>query len=384
MIKDKQGLKTGTYIFSKTGLMSGIYTFSRNKKNKSSDNKESLKKKTPSNIVKQINSKNIQEEKKYAKNRRKTINNNNEGSISNVEKDSQKETTHVKEAIVKNRPRNEGQQSFDDSVIIQKVRQAFGFNNNDMVIKGNEDNNLDGIDRKDLEGMLIEGMRAYMELQKELNRIKANLDKIAYDNGKAWAQQHMINYLSCIREMANQIISCQSTLKQMKLNDDPQLKNFCNYIPMDSEIAALWPKRKGGLAFDPKNNDFDNFSNTVHSNTDTNYDTTITHNYDQFINNPEQFINNPFMNKNPFINKNNPLTNGGIPVTFYSYDPTYNTNMTGQDQTNNNLLNNSKMMETNYPNNLLNYEDYGDQPIINSESKTVGNYQNLNLLQGKY
>ena len=42
------------------------------------------------------------------------------------------------------------------------------------------------------------------------------------------------------------------------------------------------------------------------------------------------------------------------------------------------------MMETNYPNNLLNYEDYGDQPIINSESKTVGNYQNLNLLQGKY
>ena len=96
------------------------------------------------------------------------------------------------------------------------------------------------------------------------------------------------------------------------------------------------------------------------------------------------FINNPFMNKNPFINKNNPLTNGGIPVTFYSYDPSGTTNMTGQDQTNNNLLNNSKMMETNYPNNLLNYEDYGAQPIINSKSKTVGNYQNLNLLQGKY
>ena len=148
---------------------------------------------------------------------------------------------------------------------------------------------------------------------------------------------------------------------------------------MDPDIAALWPKREGGLALDPNMNDFDNSGNTYHLNTSTNYGTTIPHDYDQFINNPEQFINNPFMNKNPFINKNNPLTNGGIPVTFYSYDPTYNNNMTGQDQTNNNLLNNLQMLETlNRPDNSLNY-DYGNQPIINSESKTVGNYQNLNL-----
>ena len=371
MIKDKQGLKTGTYIFSKTGLMSGKYTFSRNKKNESSDNKESIKKETLSDSMKRIHSNDTQEEKN-AKNKHKTIN------ISNVAKDSQKETTHVKEVCTKSGRRNAGQQNNDDDVFIQKVRQAFGLDNG-TVFGGNEDNNLDIIKRDVLIEMLKEGMKIYLKQKEELNSIRADFNRKAAELGKMWAKQYMSNYLSCIEEMAKQIISCQSTLKQMGLDNNQQLKNFCNYIPMDSDIAALWPERENKFAFDPKMNDFDNFGNTVHSNTDTNYDTTIPHNYDQFINNPEQFINNPFINKNPNINKNNPLTNGGIPVTFYSYDPTYNNNMIGQDQTNNNLLNNLQMMETNCPNNLLNYEDYGYQPITNSESKHISNNQNLNL-----